>query len=203
MGKVCMTCYESYGNEITNLTAIKDEDGLHFSCPKRGCRGDVVEIDDILVPTIILLNQKGYYTESCCSGHLEDLTRTSYIIFNEVVEKLPTVPNGFRLSAMLTEEGQKRLTIAKPIGPSPDSVHVFQDILTTALQIYGWALTLPFVGFDEEEQYYEDQGFYEKNPGADAPFDTDKLKQDIGHSVIDISTFLDLLKGKGKNKPNN
>ncbi|MED1125399.1 hypothetical protein [Bacillus atrophaeus] len=203
MGKVCMSCYESYGNEITNLTAINEDDGMRFLCPKRGCRGDVVEIDDILVPTIILLNQKGYYTESCCSGHLEDLTRTSYIIFNEVVEKLPSVPRGFRLSAMLAEEGQKRLTIAKHITVSPDSVIVFQDILNTALQMYAWAISLPYVDFDENEYYYEDKGFFEKDPGSEPFIDTEKMKQDIGHSIIPFYDYLNLLKNQNNSKPKN
>jgi hypothetical protein len=204
MGKVCMTCFESYGNEISSLKASRTDEGIKFTCPKRSCRGEVIEIDDILVPTIVLLNEKGYYTESSCSGHLEEMSTTAYIIFNEIVEKLPSLPPGYRLSAAITEDGQKRLTLAKPM-EGESTIQVFQLILTTALQTYAWALSLPYADYEEDEVYYHDKDFFEnhfpsKEESGEDPssIDPEKLKKLVKTTVIPMEDFINLLNG---NKP--
>ena len=199
MGRVCMSCYESYGSEISMLKVHKDEGGIHFTCPKRGCRGEIVEIDDILVPTIILLNEKGYYTESCCSGHLEEMFTTTYIIFTEIVDHIPGLPPGFQLSAAIPEDGQRRFTLSKHI-QGQSSVQVFQNILTTALQLYAWALSLPYADYEDDEEYIEDEGFFEKLFKQEEPngIDPNKLKKDVNATVIPIKDFMDLMNNKNR-----
>ena len=63
---LCTMCWETYDRDLSY-------------CPKKSCDGDVVEIDDDLVPVIVELNEKGYITEYCCSGHaywvVDSLTR--------------------------------------------------------------------------------------------------------------------------------
>jgi hypothetical protein len=70
-------------------------------CPKKSCDGDVVEIDDDLVPIIVQLNEKGYLTEYCCSGHAgsEFVDPSTYIMFVPQVKKelFTNIPAGFKL----------------------------------------------------------------------------------------------------------
>jgi hypothetical protein len=72
-------------------------------CPKKSCDGDVVEIDDDLVPIIVGLNEKGYITEYCCSGHAYvgsgDAYPRTYIKFAAPIRKelFPNLPSGFKI----------------------------------------------------------------------------------------------------------
>lgn len=208
MGKVCMSCYESYGNEISLLNSYKDEDGIHYTCPKRSCYGEIVDIDDILVPTIILLNEKGYYTTASCSGHLEEVDTSCYIMFDETVEKLPSAPPGFTLTAAITNSGDKILTLSKEFNTVPSAIHAFQQILTTALQLYGWALSLPYAEIGGVEVFYADEGFFKdffengKQPEKEEsnPIDPEKLKKDITSSTITMDDFIGLLNKDKKKK---
>jgi hypothetical protein len=89
MGYLCLSCYEEYSQEGLNLQI---QDGWNYMCPKIGCCGYVVEIDDLLLPVIKLLNQKGYITNTCCSGHsYQDGYCNTYITFYDdcLPENLP------------------------------------------------------------------------------------------------------------------
>lgn len=217
MGKVCMSCFESYSNDISLLKSFREEDQVYYICPKRGCRGDIVEIDDILIPTIVLLNEKGYYTTSSCSGHLDELNTTAYIMFDESIDKLPSTPPGFKMSAAIHKDGGKNVTISKTI-VGRSSIETFQMILTTALHLYAWAISLPYA---EEENgidiFFVNEDFIdeifnqnnsegnskkEENPKIDA----DKLKKDISSSTVTMNEFLSLLNksdDQSKNKEEN
>lgn len=52
-----------------------------YSCPIKDCSGEVVELDEMITPTIILLNKKGYHTSYCCAGHIDK--DCGYISFTE------------------------------------------------------------------------------------------------------------------------
>ena len=69
--------------------------GLIKVCPVKDCYGDVVEIDDNIFHPIQTLNNKGYITDFCCSGHLWG--GSPYIVFDEMVNKncFDTYPGGF------------------------------------------------------------------------------------------------------------
>ena len=43
------------------------------NCLIYGCDGDVVEIDEDMVPIVNMLQSKGYSTKFCCSGHPDGL----------------------------------------------------------------------------------------------------------------------------------
>lgn len=50
----------------------------------------LVEIDELLIPTIFLLNRKGYITEFCCSGHIDE-PYGGYVAFKEpIFQNIPT-----------------------------------------------------------------------------------------------------------------
>jgi len=58
------------------------------------------EIDDLIAPSVQILNRKGYITAGCCSGHW--YTRgisESYVMFEEGVslQGLPELPDGFEV----------------------------------------------------------------------------------------------------------
>ena len=76
MAYVCMGCYEIYWANLGY-------------CPKVTCHGsEVVEIDDLMVPIIIKLNQKGYCTDFCCSGHAYSDYSSPYIAFSDFMEEI-------------------------------------------------------------------------------------------------------------------
>ena len=65
---MCLDCYEEYNKDNIKIS----EDSYESPCPKANCYGSVVEIDDLILPVIKLLNQKGYITTYCCSSHSYD-----------------------------------------------------------------------------------------------------------------------------------
>lgn len=74
--KLCMNCFE----------------------PKGKCHCDYycfVDIDDDFIEHIQLLNKKGYYTEYCCAGHIDDIWFRPYITF-KYKYKFKTLPKYFR-----------------------------------------------------------------------------------------------------------
>lgn len=45
-------------------------------------RTKYIEVDDLIAPTIQMLNNKGYVTTACCSGHNEEFSRYAYIQYD-------------------------------------------------------------------------------------------------------------------------
>lgn len=74
MNKICNKCFTVFHNE-------KDND-----CKIYKCNGNLIDIDDALVPDMILLWNKGYKTISSCSGHPteDDLLDSIYIEFDDI-----------------------------------------------------------------------------------------------------------------------
>lgn len=62
-------------------------------CPRKDCACDeVFEVDDLMVYPIKELNEKGWATKYCCSGHVYDDFMYAYIMFypESVPDSLPT-----------------------------------------------------------------------------------------------------------------
>lgn len=121
------------------------------------------DIDELIAPAIQVLNQKGYTTRFCCSGHpLDDLLvrdsgeelgyykagnpLNSYITFAEGIT-LPSLPPDFQ-----AEENphSSRLVIRKwyviECAEDNDFFEKSRRILETMKQLYEWALDLPEFG---------------------------------------------------------
>jgi len=119
-----------------------------------------VEIDELIAPTIQVLNRKGYITRYCCSGHsFEDcleliktengseyqestIPLTSYIIFEEGIT-LPVLPCCF-----VIDPDNPMLEIRKwhYIDNAYDLSQFYErtrSVLETMKQLYQWALDLP------------------------------------------------------------
>ena len=89
----CSDCGEIYDSNLlrTDLYSAYD-----MPCPKAGCNGSMFEVDELMLPTIKILNEKGYTTKFCCSGHYYHSPSSGYLWFEEWVE-LPNLPKGFAI----------------------------------------------------------------------------------------------------------
>ena len=130
---LCLNCFEVYSNEYRY-----DRRDYNF-CPKLGCDGEVVEIDELMIPVIKTLNEKGYCTEYCCSGHYGDGYTNTYIKFSEWVELPEELPDGF----VYEERGN---VIRKNYVDNLHPNEKYIEILNTAKDLIEWADNLP----DEE-----------------------------------------------------
>ena len=130
---LCLNCFEVYSNEYRY-----DRRDYNF-CPKLGCDGEVVEIDELMIPVIKTLNEKGYCTEYCCSGHYGDGYTNTYIKFSEWVELPEELPNGF----VYEERGN---VIRKNYVDNLHPNQKYIEILNTTKDLIEWADNLP----DEE-----------------------------------------------------
>ena len=128
---LCLNCFEVYSNEYRY-----DRRDYNF-CPKLGCDGEVVEIDELMIPVIKTLNEKGYCTEYCCSGHYGDGYTNTYIKFSEWVELPEELPNGF----VYEERGN---VIRKNYVDNLHPNEKYIEILNTTKDLIEWADNLPY-----------------------------------------------------------
>lgn len=65
-------------------------------CKECGLEYTYVEIDEMMIPVIKILNDKGYYTEHCCSGHYTDNATSTYIQFSrDIMMPINGLPDMF------------------------------------------------------------------------------------------------------------
>ena len=128
---LCLNCFEVYSNEYRY-----DRRDYNF-CPKLGCDGEVVEIDELMIPVIKTLNEKGYCTEYCCSGHYGDGYTNTYIKFSEWVELPEELPDGF----VYEERGN---VIRKNYVDNLHPNEKYIEILNTTKDLIEWADNLPY-----------------------------------------------------------
>lgn len=131
---ICNSCYEVYDGHCVDTDLAM--------CPKKNCTGNIVEIDELLIPTIIMLNRKGYVTEYCCSGHYYEDYPNCYITFYaDMAPVTAGLPRGFKVEYS-GSENQPTLTIRRTFRRRQERA-LFTDILNTAIRLYDWALLLP------------------------------------------------------------
>jgi hypothetical protein len=134
---MCLSCYEIYDRDLIKTSEFDD----YNFCPKSNCIGEVVEIDELLIPTIKILNQKGYYTKFCCSGHYYGQHPNGYISFEEGID-IPFLPKGFK-KEVFNNCVTIRSTIKDKIGKRP-SIKDFKTICNNAKILVEWAISLPY-----------------------------------------------------------
>lgn len=78
MALLCLECFQVYKNSYGLNNSLD-----YLACPKMECEGEVVEIDELMLPIIITFNAKGYYTKYCCSGHLFSMC-SPYVFFDDI-----------------------------------------------------------------------------------------------------------------------
>lgn len=130
---LCLSCGEVYSEIVENKEYIMGNSygALAYLCPKVNCTGNVIEIDDFLISVIKNLNNYGFETLACCSGHSQDsLVQLSnhvntYILLKQeilgeeiddfMIEELAhSLPNGFEIETDFYE-GFSRFTISKSV----------------------------------------------------------------------------------------
>lgn len=67
----CSCCDHVFDSHRTALNENYIERGMN-SCPTPGCDGELVHVDELMLPTIRRLNKLGYCTKFCCSGHVNE-----------------------------------------------------------------------------------------------------------------------------------
>ena len=98
-------------------------------------------VDDLIAPTIQILNRRGYFTAGCCAGEhsipadgvwdYQHVFGTCWILFKEGVS-LPSLPPGFHI------EPYEILPSSVCIAKICDTQHE-----KAMNQLYEWALNLP------------------------------------------------------------
>lgn len=164
--KICLCCYEIfYPNQVKSMAM----------CPRLECGGTVlIEIDDLMMPTIIELNRKAYYTQFCCSSHLPELMVKSihkeieerkfvYVDFHpdlsDEISKLVEYPFEFVPTELANPE-MKNFCTVKITPPedlySLDIMDRLDFIVESNKLFYQWAKSLPK---SENKLHLKDQEF--------------------------------------------
>ena len=130
---ICTTCWEIYAG---NTGIIVDG----HPCPKRECMGQVADIDELLLPSIVLLNAKGYWTKCCCSGHFHSGTSDSaYILFEKTVkeEHFGGLPKGFTYEA-----GNQNLVCIRRQLRGKDQFDLHRKAVEASIDVLEWARSI-------------------------------------------------------------
>lgn len=143
MPYMCLTCFQIYDDSIEKTKTIyrgKNNEWIEvISCPKADClTGEVVYIDELILPVIKLLNEKGYRTKHCCSGHIYN-ENDCYVIFEAYVKELPNIPEGFSL----TKGEDDCLILSYDFNNKVWSKERYKNILAVNNRLFEWAEKLP------------------------------------------------------------
>ena len=125
---VCMYCGETYDKSKVSFY----EDNEWNQCPKNNCDGYLLDIDEEILPQIILLNNKGYSTQYCCQGHMDSSVTRLYILF-ENIYYFDDLPNGF------VEEDTTGSRTCISFEPTSKNKRIKYNELTKArIDLYNW-----------------------------------------------------------------
>ena len=152
---LCMKCFEVYRANLNQNY-----------CPKEICSGELAAVDEMILPIIVILNKKGYYTSHCCSGHLYgnlyevDMRKGAeiYISFDDAAS-LPNVPIGWKILGSTDQQNslkgiQIRETYDRRIKPSIlERQKQMFDALNDLLE---WAMMLRPLDEDEKKAIKEE-----------------------------------------------
>lgn len=142
MSYMCLNCYEVY------------QCPLEF-CPKSSCdSGNVVEIDELMIPAIRMLNQKGYVTMFCCSGHVYDGGCGAYVSLQDYMMFILDEPDLQEIEHMLPQSWAMEINYDNRIifrheckkGPNQENtniVEIYEDILQANMDFLRFVEKLP------------------------------------------------------------
>jgi hypothetical protein len=140
--KLCLKCFN-----------ILVDDYHDKWCPLRECEGEVISADENIVPALIELNKKGYYTNFSCSGHPTRAYLDCYVSFDEGIN-LESSPEGFELQKLQDENMAIHNVIRKDIWDEEWAVISTEDRLKIVadinISILKWAKSLKSIKEDTE-----------------------------------------------------
>ena len=142
---LCLKCDEVYDEDLIALREYGDGFSRYRECPKSSCNGMVIEVDEVILPTIRVLNQKGYITLFCCSGHFNMGVSNIYIKFEE--ECFDAIINSDLPEDFEIEDGDV-------IRYTPSEIYSaerkFEFILQKNIELLQWATSLEIIEYKED-----------------------------------------------------
>ncbi len=115
-------------------------------CNKDNCQCNIIELDELIAPTIIMLNQKGYKTKYCCSGHYYN-SSTTYINFDSNIERFSEIPSGFEYDQDVVNSKQvfkAGNTIRKHYNQNK-YIEKYNEVIKSNKELLKWAINLPYL----------------------------------------------------------
>ena len=143
MPYLCLDCYEVYNMNLPY-------------CPKPSCNGHIIEVDELMLATIMLLNEKGYCTQFCCSGHIYDYA-SPYVLFDkffsEILEDMKmdpeetfdNLPEPWKIE---NKDSYGRICLRCNIERSKNVAKLQKDICNANMKLLSYVKKLPSL-FDE------------------------------------------------------
>lgn len=143
MAYMCMGCYEVYDRDLGY-------------CPKPACYCDVAEIDELILPAVKILNEKGFATTNCCSGHIYDNGCNIYISFHRFltedlgVDVIKEMFNNLPESWNLEFEEDGRFVLQHMMDymlREKDEVALYEEIVSVNLELLKFVKKLPYLEY--------------------------------------------------------
>lgn len=155
----CLSCFSVFKPEIRSQVPqeiVENKERLFgIECPTMDCLGEVIDLDELILPAIFVLNYKGYTTKSCCSGHVHSRIAETYVMFEDSV-KLPDFPHGFEIDEReAPDEGGEPVPQSQTIRKLHDSGDRIGSILLANKKLYDWTRGLPNLNEERMEQETE------------------------------------------------
>ena len=100
----CPKCDTLY--DASYLKTNEERGQYYIHCPNADCYGKAFEIDELMIIPIKLLNQKGYKTRFCCSGHISDKIGGGYVAFRPNID-IPSLPKGWKKDKQGLNDGSQ------------------------------------------------------------------------------------------------
>lgn len=144
----CPDCGSVYGH------FFKPDCAYTTPCPKADCYGEVFEVDELMLPTIIELNKKGYITEFCCSGHWAESFAAPYIKFQSLMDYEKQYLQNSLPEPWFFEEDDIIIRVSpKYFVNSDNPIKKFEQICYVNKILFEWAYNLKDY---EDADYYSD-----------------------------------------------
>lgn len=118
-----------------------------YLCGEDGCGGGVYLIDELILPSVIELNKKGYKTKFSCSGHIwdedgeKDKIYGTYIVFKNTGE-LPNPPKSFHYKAVPQDGNIGMYLNDKRIHDNDNIEKVYKRLLDINHELLLWVKNL-------------------------------------------------------------
>lgn len=155
--KVCNKCFRLFKcNTFKKVNNIYQPTNSYSKCGNKKCSGELFGVDELIAPSIILLNKKGYRTKFCCSGHIapdevvifcEKYKKhyrnegiDSYITFEKNI-KLPNLPKGYKFDND-NENPELNNTIRKNFNHRKNPKNLLKDIIDNSILLLEWVENL-------------------------------------------------------------
>ena len=142
----CKQCGSVYSSEYRHIKSyFCDELFIEVrNCVNASCCGSVVEIDDAIIHTIILMNNKGYDTLHYCSGHYSENYGDLCVHINNYNNSYDIILNKKKLFTSLgfaieeLDEERNTFCIRKSF-----ETEEYNDVLQANIDLYNIIKTLP------------------------------------------------------------